>query len=672
MESEIIARNEDSLLYSLPIELFYEILRHISPFERPIVIQSCRRFWQGYTLLKRLKLVSSSFGELEPTPDQRRAFHFFIQEWDQPFFPDDHDCERFSIESLRRGEIQAPYPASTLTLRAPPSWGKTALIWSLLVDSVRKEKKCAVRIVSQTTDQYIDELNRLFPSLWWENFASDEQLYTRLTRNGIVEGESKISLNSINEFKTSLSKLSYGDRVKYLHELLPQLGIKASTPIPISIICPVKRISPRHAELYQSLMLRENVKDDFPDEQDPEEAIKTLTLKAETPPEQPDILLLTTNMLSNAFWSFQERARRTNRVFQVNQHPNFKKWLTELITIDYFFIDEAQTFSHAEDVTRQIFARNNQVRIGCFSANEIDIRPFSYIRPYRLPGISMHGLSLRTERLVFERKTVEPFIPNTQTHYLTVEPTKVEAKNKFSKSDYKCQHRQNPDRYIEKVAEVVRSLKGKTLVISDGTSLNWTVNTTTTRKSEFRKSNPYGWIWHDKGSKSIRYFTEQPDSTNPVLISTYGRIGEGLNMYMVSNVVLVRPDLISQKKYLQTISRPLRVWNRNTEIHIYSVILRTHRSFVETVCKTLDEEYLEKYLLIRGTRSATFRQSELRDGLWYDSRGALKTLLPEEIYILYHLFPRDRNKGDDMKRWIREQNWFPNTDLDLLLAAIRS
>ena len=289
-----------------------------------------------------------------------------------------------------------------------------------------------------------------------------------------------------------------------------------------------------------------------------------------------------------------------------------------------------------------------------------------------LPGIPHYGLSFRVEHLSFEHKTIEPHIPTSEVKYITVEPTADEQQIKISKSNYKWQHRQNHDRYIEQVAKITQSLKGKTLVISDSTSLNWSSSTTSSRRSEFRKSNPYGWIWHDKGSASIRYFTEQPESTNPVLVSTYGRIGEGLNMYMVSNVVLVRPDLISQKKYLQTISRPLRVWNRNSHIKIFSIILRTHRSFIETVCKTLSEEYLEKYLTIRGTRSATFRHSKRRDAIWYDSNGVLKKLLPEEIYILYHLFPRDRNRHNDLKNWIRINDWFPGNDLDQLIAAIGS
>ena len=585
--------NFDSPLYSLPEDIGYEILRQCDSFDRFSIISSCKFFYDSNNIYKNMLNNNKTFGTFSPSNAQIRAY-----EW---------------ITNTESKQV--------LSLRAPPSWGKTSLIWSLAIKYANLGQKILIKATSPTIEQFLDELKKMYPHLWWCNNTILQQI--QLSRD-------KLKIYNEKEFTNLLNSMNSYEKYEYM--ILLGICEKNDNESHASIICPIKRIYKEHLNMFENLG------------------------KSSSNLIQPNIILCTARSLTLKMLAINTR--------NISQLDN--------MYFDLVLLDEAHIGNNNRLILETVYANNINAKYVLLSASRFDLNLDTTLTFQRNNHINI-PVKLESDSLIFTRRSIENYIPSHTINTITVQATEKEKISNTSLDTYKTEHRNNTNRYIDKVVETLKSLKGRTLIFSDPRGIPWLANfnRNTSQKSQFKLNNIYDWQWHDDGNKSIKKFANTPEKSNPVLVTTFGKAAEGINFNMVSNIIIVRPDLISQKKYYQCISRGLRINNHRKNIKVINIILNTMKSFVELAFNQVNEEFLDKYYEVRRTKSASIRVNHKRDNIWKDSYGNIIPLLPQEIFILYHTF----NKKTDTSKlieWIKDEGWFPNMSIDNIIDAVKS
>ena len=224
------------------------------------------------------------------------------------------------------------------------------------------------------------------------------------------------------------------------------------------------------------------------------------------------------------------------------------------------------------------------------SANEIGANIYK--------GLNSNQFNIVHTKIQFELENLESYIPDRddELHFVPVDA--YELANPDRSSGYRnlltttLKSSYNPDRYgdlLDKLLLTGRSVIFGKKLMNDGISLSG---------DHYGERHTYR-----SGARKLESLRQCDEKNNPVLYITYAQGSEGLNIDMVSNLAVLRPDLLNRKKYFQTVHRTLRVKNRTESVRVINVLLDNIDSYIRYRINCTLDDFVEEYLKVRGLKN---------------------------------------------------------------------
>lgn len=211
----------------------------------------------------------------------------------------------------------------------------------------------------------------------------------------------------------------------------------------------------------------------------------------------------------------------------------------------------------------------------------------------------------------------------------------------------------NPNRYLKALDDM--NLKGRTVVFG--------------KKSNLSVKMCKNSIVYNNNLSDLDHFRMIPVEENPILFITYGQGAEGLNIDMVENIVLIRPDIIPKKKYYQSIHRTLRVYNKTKKVRVINLITDHKESEIYLSFNQISDDFLQKYMNIRNIKNEpSIIINNKRIKIWENNNFSI-----DETYILFHNLPKRNYNYDIFVNWLKNNNLFStiqdkNELIDILIS----